>query len=303
LATDVSGGISYQNDMPWKFDLDTQYYKDKITTNSIFPGIIKNILIMGYTTFTIFYTEPMNNVVLYVITSRCETYNKGNTDANVIFINNFEEVITLVKQRENKYSDVWVIGGKKIYEYALSHPMCHKIFLTQIEAAFPCDLYIDLSNYDIIWKNEIIAQDTNKIDNTSYNLTFKEGLLCKNNFIYSENEELPIEILEFYTNPQYVETFLKVDYEVWTKLESVNELYNFPFVSKEVWLDKNNPGKITIIHIWKSIELWKLIDNKEFQNKCITEFEKQFNHPYKFLTNSHDVSFWSKYRYSRYESI
>jgi uncharacterized protein (TIGR03792 family) len=243
----------------------------------------------------------MNNVILYVITSRHETFNDNNRDTNVVFTSGFEEAMLLANQRDNQYSDLWVIGGKKIYECALSHPMCNKIFLTQIDGVFRCDLYVNLSNYDIIWKNDIVVKDTNKMDDTVYKLTMKEGILSKNNFVYSENEDLPIEILEFYTKPIHVEEFLKVDYEIWTKFESENELYNFPFISKEVWLDKNNPGKITIIHIWKSLELWKLIDNKEFQNKCITEFERHFTHPYKFLTNSHDVSFWSKYRHSRYE--
>ena len=51
LASDKRGGIGNKNLLPWNFAKDTDYFVRKITTNSSFPTVTKNILIMGYKSF------------------------------------------------------------------------------------------------------------------------------------------------------------------------------------------------------------------------------------------------------------
>jgi len=303
LATDKNGGIGYNNKLPWGFNLDKQYFHNKITVNSIFPLINKNILIMGYKSFIEFNKNKLENIIIYVIARDVEMLNSSNSNNDIVYFNTFQDAIEKsIEQAKELYSDIWVLGGKKIYEEALSHPLCDKIYLTLINGIFKSDIHISLSEYNIKWNKEIIRTDLNYNDKLTYELIFKEGELLNNKSKYTINEKLPVEILQFYTKPEYVEEFIKVDYDIWTLKEAIdNNIAVYPFYAKEVWLNEQNPGEITIIHIWKSLELWKMLDQKEFQKKCIEEFNNNFKYPYRLLTNVHDQSFWSKYRYSRYE--
>jgi|LauGreDrversion4_2_1035121.scaffolds.fasta_scaffold27906_3 uncharacterized protein (TIGR03792 family) len=303
LATDKNGGIGYNNKLPWNFNLDKKYFHNKITVNSIFPLINKNILIMGYKSFIEFNKNKLENIIIYVIARDVEILNSSNSNKDIVYLNSFQEAIEKsIEQAKEFYSDIWVLGGKKIYEEALIHPLCDKIYLTLINATFNSDINISLSEYNIKWSKEISKTDLNYNDKLTYELLFKEGELLNNKAKYSINEKFPVEILQFYTKPEYVEEFIKVDYDIWTLKEAIdNNIAAYPFYAKEVWLNEQNPGEITIIHIWKSLELWKMLDQKEFQKKCIKEFNNKFKYPYRLLTNVHDQSFWSKYRYSRYE--
>lgn len=300
LATDKNGGLGYNNKLPWNFNLDKSYFHNKISINSIFPLINKNIIIIGYKSFIEFNKNKLENIIIYVIARDANILNLSKNNENILFFNSFNEAIE--KSKELLYSDIWVLGGKRIYEEALSHPLCNKIYLTLINGIFKADIYLLLSDYNIKWDKEILKKDLNMDDNIIYDLIFKEGEILNNKVKYFLNEKLPVEILQFYTKPEYVEEFIKVDYDVWTLKESIdNNIVQYPFYSKEVWLNENNPGEITIIHIWKSLELWKMIDQKEFQKNCIEEFNNKFKYPYRLLTNVHDNNFWSKYRFSRYE--
>jgi len=295
LASDKHGGIGNNNLLPWNFVKDTDYFVRKITTNSSFPTVTKNILIMGYKSFLDFLKRNICSELIYVVARDSEKLTLENTRDYVFYFDTFEQAIA----GYNTHSDVWVLGGKKIYEDALAHASCDKIYATMVDADFECDTVVDLSVYNINWTKEVSVKDTNVRDNVEYTLTFKEGTLGAS---YVEGEHLPVEILQFYTKPEFVDEFIKADYDVWTLRESVNnDIAHFPFLTKEVWLNDNNPGEITIIHIWKSMELWKAIDQRDFQKKCIEEFDTAFSHPYRLLSNVHDSSFWKKYRYSKYE--
>jgi len=300
LATDNRGGIGNKNLLPWNFSKDTDYFIRKITTNTSFPTVTKNILIMGYKSFLDFLQRNICTELIYVIARDSEQLNYENQKKYVVYFENFESAIKMCESEI--YSDVWILGGKKIYEDALANPSCDKIYVTTINAEFECDIVINLSIYDIKWNKVVTISDINIIDNKEYILEFKEGILLANTVTYEKEEHLPVEILQFYTKPEFVEKFIKADYDVWTMREAINNnIAHFPFLSKEVLLNDNNPGEITIVHTWKSIELWKMIDQRDFQKKCIKEFNEAFPHPYHLLSNVHDSNFFKRYRYSKYE--
>lgn len=297
LASDNRGGIGNKRLLPWNFKKDTDYYIRKITTNSSFPTVIKNILIMGYKSFIDFFQSNICSELIYVIARDSDKLNSENTTAYIFYFDTFEQA--LQECQKETHSDIWILGGKKIYEDALSHYLCDKIYLTTIDAEFECDTIVDLSIYNINWSKIISVKDINLRDNNEYTLTFKKGSM---GVTYTKGEHLPVEILNFYTKPEFVDEFIKADYNIWTLRESINNnIAKFPFFRKEVWLNDNNPGEITIVHIWKSIELWKAIDKREFQKKCIEEFNAAFGHPYRLLSNVDDSSFWKRYRHSKYE--
>jgi dihydrofolate reductase len=44
--------------------------------------------------------------------------------------------------RDPTIKNVFVVGGGEIYADALSHPACARIFLTEVDAEFPCDTFL-----------------------------------------------------------------------------------------------------------------------------------------------------------------
>ncbi len=116
--------IASNNSIPWNNSDDLQMFK-KITS---YTGISNypNILICGYNTFK---TLPeLKDRIVIVLT-------KNNTE--LIFKNNYVcsswiDIFNLIKTL--KYTNIFVIGGKQLYEYAFNHPYFHELYLTIIDS-------------------------------------------------------------------------------------------------------------------------------------------------------------------------
>ena len=70
--------------------------------------------------------------------------------------------------------------------------------------------------------------------------------------------EKPLAIEEhiFQVNPDLLDKWFDLENEMWTK-----PLSKMPgFVSKEIWINSNVPGEVTVITFWSDIKLWKNID-------------------------------------------
>ena len=77
-------------------------------------------------------------------------------------------------------------------------------------------------------------------------------------FRYTRDERLPVEVLQLRVAPEHLGEFLELDHEVWTLGEAfLDGLYRIPFLYKEVWLDDADPGLVTIVFVWESLEAWQ----------------------------------------------
>ena len=179
LATDLNGGIGINNRLPWNFEEDTSFFKNATCNHQILPGIntSKNILIMGKNTFASFHYKLLPLRQCYVISSTINPNDFKNTDDIMIF-RSFTDAYNTASQEH--LCDIWVIGGISIYNCALRHFACDKVYLTQIQSIFRTDVNIDLNNYIIDWENSISLRDRNKFDNLHNELIFKEGTIRKN---------------------------------------------------------------------------------------------------------------------------
>jgi dihydrofolate reductase len=215
LATGKNGELGLNNDLPWDFMSDKAYFKKLTSETTILPGINKgsNILITGRKTFESLLTgsdhdtyKPLSNRILFVITSDYENINKSyflgiynggveqsasitaeispcNSPCNsenksVYFFPNF--LTAYLRACAFINSDIWVIGGSYIYETALKHWACNKIYLTKINSSFKADTFIDLNKYNIEWTNSIINTDIDKKTHKEYKLEFKQGVIKPN---------------------------------------------------------------------------------------------------------------------------
>ena len=179
LATDLKGGIGINNRLPWDFEKDNKFFRTITSKNDILPIIntSKNILIMGKNTFTSFNCKVLPNRQFYVVSTTIDPTDFKYTDDIKIF-SSFHDAYNRAIQE--KLCDIWVAGGTSIYNTALRHFACNKVYLTEIQSFFESDTSINMGNYNIEWNNSIEIHELNKFDNLEYNLFFKEGIVKKN---------------------------------------------------------------------------------------------------------------------------
>ncbi|MFA7075373.1 MAG: dihydrofolate reductase [Candidatus Izemoplasmatales bacterium] len=133
FAMDPTGLIGKNNDLPWNYPEDLQYFK-YITLN-------KTVL-MGVTTFESIISrlnKPLPNRKSIVASLEDFSY------PGVEVINDLDNFL---KKPHNE--EIFVIGGKTIYELAL--PYADKLYITHIKKVYEGDTYldIDLSSFKLI---------------------------------------------------------------------------------------------------------------------------------------------------------
>ena len=129
--------IGNGNDLPWYYPEDLKYFKKMTLNHSVF---------MGYTTYLSIYNrigKALPNRKNYVITY------EDTLPGDAIPIHSLDEL--------PKDEDIFVIGGKTIYEMML--PYCDKLYITHINKEYPGDVYFPIIKYDkynLISKQDIL---------------------------------------------------------------------------------------------------------------------------------------------------
>lgn len=141
FATDINLLIGNNNELPWHYKKDLLFLKEK--TNN-------KIVLMGdntYKSLRFYYKDkklPYNKI--YLATK--------NSDNSYFFK---EDDITVVNDIfgfiKNNKEEIWVIGGKTIYELLL--PYADNLYITFILKSHKGNIYLnklDLSNFEIVDK-------------------------------------------------------------------------------------------------------------------------------------------------------
>lgn len=119
---------------------------------------------------------------------------------------------------------------------------------------------------------------------------------------YTSHERLPVEILVFEVDPEHVDEYLRVDHEVWTLGEAFHpEMDHIPFLSKEVWLNDERPGEVTLIFVFESMEAWDRIGAGHIQAQLQAEFERRFPHRQTLVRAVHEEERFGIHRWSRFD--
>ncbi|MFA6647162.1 MAG: dihydrofolate reductase [Candidatus Izemoplasmatales bacterium] len=139
FAMDPTGLIGKNNDLPWNYPEDLQYFK-YITLN-------KTVL-MGVTTFESIVArlnKPLPNRKSLVASLNEFSY------PGVEVINDLESFL-----KKKHKEEIFVIGGKTIYEIAL--PYADKLYITHIKKVYEGDTYLDIDLNDF----KLIKSDDNE---------------------------------------------------------------------------------------------------------------------------------------------
>lgn len=129
FAMDKNNLIGKGNDLPWYYPDDLKYFKE-VTMNKT--------VVMGSKTFKSIYDrigKPLpnrNNVVV--------TRNSNLSIDNVLVVND------IFKYLEEQKEEVFVIGGKQIYELTLDK--ADRLYITHINKAYDGDVYFPEIPYE-----------------------------------------------------------------------------------------------------------------------------------------------------------
>ena len=106
----------------------------------------------------------------------------------------------------------------------------------------------------------------------------------------------------FQVDPDHVEQFLRVDHEVWTLGEAASlGGSEIPFLSKEVWLNDERPGEVTIVFVWPDKAHWDAVGADVIQHRLTRQFEERFSNPFQLVRAVHEEQSFGIHRWSRFE--
>ncbi|KAG7312777.1 hypothetical protein JYU34_001154 [Plutella xylostella] len=132
-------GIGANGALPWRLKKEMAYFST-MTIKVKDPSKV-NAVIMGRRTWECIPPKykPLSERVNIVLTHNVDVL-KEKVPEGVIVVPSIDEAISYIEGREDIES-TWVIGGSSIYQAAMEHPNCGKIYLTEIQRSFECDTF------------------------------------------------------------------------------------------------------------------------------------------------------------------
>ncbi|MDP2586886.1 MAG: dihydrofolate reductase [Candidatus Komeilibacteria bacterium] len=130
-AADEKLGIGINNRLPWDLKADLKHF------SAITIGNKNNAVIMGLNTWKSLPEKfrPLRNRLNIVLSK--EKYD--DLPEGVYNFQSLDEALELLD--EIKVDEAFVIGGGMLYAFSITHPSCHKIYLTEVEGVFDCDAF------------------------------------------------------------------------------------------------------------------------------------------------------------------
>ncbi len=137
-AMDDNWLIGKGNQMAWHVKEDLLYYKRKTEGKTVLMGYNTYVSLKGY-----YKTKPLPYGKIFVVTSK----NIILEDAYIV--ENLNEFI------ENLDEDIFVVGGRSIYEQML--PYANQLYISFIKGSHDGDVYFpkfDLESYKLVFFEE-----------------------------------------------------------------------------------------------------------------------------------------------------
>lgn len=138
VAVDKDLGIGKNNSLPWHLPGDMKHFK-QITSRAADGK--RNAVIMGRKTWDSLPEKfkPLPGRLNIVVT-RQRNLVLANNCHNCKVASSLDEALSLCES-EAELSDVFVIGGAELYKAAISHSSLRRVYLTEIQASYACDVF------------------------------------------------------------------------------------------------------------------------------------------------------------------
>ena len=141
VGLDKNRGIGLNGSLPWCLPSDLKHFKQITmgnTTNTISPDGLapgQNAVIMGRKTWDSIPDKrrPLPGRLNIILSSNKQI----NLPAGVLHCLSLNEAL----DQANKHNcpEIFVIGGAKVYDESMMHPLCDTLYITEIDGDFSCD--------------------------------------------------------------------------------------------------------------------------------------------------------------------
>lgn len=161
VACDQNRGIGKDGKIPWNVPEDMKFFSS-LTSNPNVNGSLP-IVIMGRKTYQSLPVKCLSNRINIVITKATLDPVDGVYFCTPDMLENQLQIL-IGSKIANNY--IYVIGGTKVYEYALSHFRISKIYVTDIFGKYDCDTFFplnldtDFCQFNIIETSKILQSKT-----------------------------------------------------------------------------------------------------------------------------------------------
>jgi len=163
VAIDAKNGIGKDGGLPWHLPGDMKYFRE--LTSKVNSADRQNVVIMGRKTWNSIPERfrPLSGRINIVLTRN----NDLQLPMGVLRAGNFKDVEEILDNKEIKgmVESAFVIGGQQIFEEAMRHPGCGKIYMTHILKSYDCDTF--LPTYDAQFEKVTSSPQQND-DSVSY---------------------------------------------------------------------------------------------------------------------------------------
>ena len=145
VAADLNNGIGLNNTLPWYNSEDLKWFSKTTKGNNN-----NNAIIMGRNTWNSLPKKPLPKRDNLRLTTT-EVLNGENYKS-------FKDEDTLLEYcMKEKFEDIWIIGGGKIYEYFINKPYISNVYISRIKSNYNCDTFFpNIPNNLKLLKKEII---------------------------------------------------------------------------------------------------------------------------------------------------
>ena len=153
VAFDNNRGIGRENKLPWHFPEDLKYFS-KLTR-----GNGNNAIIMGKNTWESIPNKPLKERDNLILSTTLDI--EENTPKNS-YVKSFNSIDKLEDFCNNqKYDEVWIIGGSKIYNLFIDQNKIKYIYATLIDKKYECDCFFPaLRDWTITNEDDNIYKET-----------------------------------------------------------------------------------------------------------------------------------------------
>tara|TARA_B110000503_G_C6943053_1_gene327782 strand:- start:68 stop:547 length:480 start_codon:yes stop_codon:yes gene_type:complete len=134
VAMCMNNGIGINNTLPWTIPEDMKHFMNTTKGNG------NNAIIMGSNTWKSIGRPLKDRKNVVISRTLKETIN------NVYFFSSIEKGI----QDCIECDEIWLIGGRQIYEYCLNNINIDSLVVTYIDKDIECDCYFP--NFEMDWK-------------------------------------------------------------------------------------------------------------------------------------------------------
>jgi len=136
LACDSKLGIGKNNTLPWKLSGDMKYFRD-LTSCTEDPSH-HNAIIMGRKTWDSIPAKrkPLPDRINIVL-SADSSY---EAPEGASLARSLDEALKIASERGAER--IFVIGGAQIFARAITHPACNRLYITEIDSTFDCDVFL-----------------------------------------------------------------------------------------------------------------------------------------------------------------